>query len=123
MRTLIALLSIALLALGAGATLASNVTFMRNSPLSKMTSDDLALMRTTMRESLDKGADGTSQRWENPATGASGVVTPLKSYQREGVACRTVEIFNEAQGFSGRTRHDFCKQPDGAWAAPAPKKR
>ena len=122
MKVPILLPIVMLLAMSTGAALASNVTFMRNSPLAKMTSEDLTLMRTAMREALNKGADGTSKRWDNPATGASGVVTPLKSYQREGAACRTVEIFNEAQGFSGRTRHDFCKQADGSWTAPAPAK-
>jgi len=94
---------------------ASNVTFMRNSPLSQMTPEDLALFRATVREVLEKGTDGTARRWDNPNTGASGVVTPLKSYERDGRPCRNVEIFNEAKGFSGRTRYDFCKQPDGTW--------
>jgi|GEM_PF-824131 surface antigen len=120
MRMLNVLLSVVLFALGTGTALASNVTFMRNSPLAKMTAEDLDLMRTTLRETLDRAADDAPKRWENPKTGASGVVTPLKSYQRDGMACRVVEIFNEAQGFSGRTRHDFCKQPDGTWKAPAP---
>lgn len=120
MKTPNLLLFAVLLALGTGSGMASNVQFLRDSPLSKMTTEDLTLMRATIRESLDQGVDGTSKRWENPKTGASGVVTPLKSFQRDGAPCRLVEIFNEAQGFSGRTRYDFCKQPDGTWKMPAP---
>lgn len=120
MKTIHTLLSVALLALAPGLTLASNVQFLRDSPISKMTPEDLTLMRATIHETLDQGTDGASKRWENPKTGASGIVTPLKRYERDGAPCRLVEIFNEAQGFSGRTRYDFCKQPDGSWKMPAP---
>jgi surface antigen len=120
MKMIRTLLSVALLALATGLAMASNVQFLRDSPISKMTPEDLTLMRATIRESLDKTADGTATRWENPKTGASGIVTPLKSFQLDGAPCRLVEIFNEAQGFSGRTRYDFCKQPDGTWKMPAP---
>jgi len=122
LKALVAPCVLAFLVLGGNLAIASNLGFLRDSPLSKMTPEDLKLMRATLHDALDHGAIGEPKRWENPKTGASGVVTALKSYERDGAACRIVEIFNEAQGFSGRTRYDFCKQPDGSWAAPAPTK-
>jgi surface antigen len=109
------------LGLAALPALASNVGFMRNSPIANMTKEDLEQMRAATQTALEQTADGGSYRWENSKTGASGVLTPLKTFERDGRTCRNLEIFNSARGFTGRTHYDFCKQPDGSWQSPAPQ--
>ena len=50
---------------------------------------DLAYARAAVTHLLDAGKDTTSVPWENPKTGARGMVTPIAStYQEAGVTCR-----------------------------------
>lgn len=50
---------------------------------------DLAYARKAVTHLLSAGKDTTSIPWENPKTGARGMVTPIAStYQEAGVTCR-----------------------------------
>lgn len=50
---------------------------------------DLAYARTAVAHLLGGGKDTTSVPWENPKTGARGMVTPIAStYQQAGITCR-----------------------------------
>jgi surface antigen len=50
---------------------------------------DLALARKAASEVLARGGKDTSVPWENPASGARGMVTPLgKDYRSDGQVCR-----------------------------------
>jgi surface antigen len=98
---------------------AGNVTFMKNSAISKMTEADLELLRATARNLLDYTADGEPRRWHNPETGATGVLTVLSTTEQEGSLCRQLEMFNEVKDLSGRSVFTFCRQPDGTWKVPA----
>lgn len=98
---------------------AGNVTFMKNSAISKMTEQDLEIMRAAARNALDYIADGQPRRWQNNESGAAGVLTPLDTFEHEGTSCRRLEMFNEVQGITGRSVFVFCRQPDGTWKVPA----
>ena len=82
-----------------------------------MTKDDLALFQSNMREALEHEPDGTTRRWENPATGASGTLTPVSTYEQDGANCRRLEIVNTVQGVRGRSTFNMCKRADGAWVS------
>lgn len=99
--------------------LAGNVAFLKDSPLSKMNNEDLELLRAAARSALNHTEDGAQQRWENPQSGAAGVLTPLETFDRDGTHCRRLEIFNDARGSQGRSVQVFCRQPDGTWKAAA----
>lgn len=116
-------LALLLLVLPAMPVMAGNVTFLKNSAIAKMTEQDLQMLRGAARNALDYTPDGQSRRWANSASGASGVVTPLSTSAEAGDLCRQLEIFNDAQGFSGRSVFTFCRQPDGTWKVPAPAGR
>jgi surface antigen len=103
----------------AGSIAASNVRFMQDSALAAMTPDDIEVLRKAARNTLDYAEDGDTRRWENSATGAKGVLTPLSSFEQDGAFCRKIEMFAEVKAVSGRTIFVFCRQADGTWRAPS----
>jgi surface antigen len=103
--------------------LASNVQFLRDAPIAKMTKEDLALFQTNMHEALEQDADGATRRWKNPNTGASGALTPVSTSEQNGLKCRRLEIVNTVQGLTGRSTFDMCRQADGTWLSSTPPKR
>lgn len=112
-------LMLASLLCGLAPAFAGNVTFLKDSTLSKMGSEDMEILRAAARNALDYHADGQPRRWENAQTGARGVLTPLTTLEHDGMSCRRLELFNEVRGTSGRSVFVFCRQPDGTWKVPA----
>lgn len=72
-------------------------------------------MRSTTREVLDNGADGTQKTWENPDSGASGTIKVLNTYEQNGLRCRRTHFSNSAGGFDGAGTFNLCKVADGSW--------
>lgn len=99
----------------AAPALASNVWFARDMPMSQMTDADREILSAAADEVLENGADGATQRWENPETGAGGALTPQSTTERDGMRCRRLEIANEVKGRTARSQFDFCRQADGGW--------
>ena len=111
-RTRILLVGVSI-ALGAATATAQNLGFLRDSPVSRMNSEDTAMLVRNYQQALDSLPDGYTNAWTNPKTGASGTATPLKSTKEKGTACRLLEITNQAGGQSGRSEWTFCKTKDG----------
>ena len=91
--------------------------------MSNMTDADMEMLRSAARNVLNYGPDGEAKRWENKETGAKGVLTPLRSFEQDGMFCRQLEAFNEVGGASGRSVFIFCQQEDDTWrisSKPAP---
>lgn len=99
---------------------AGNFSFLNDSPLAKMNDEDLQIMQAATQDALDSRADGQPLHWENSQTGASGVLTPLDTFTKEGTDCRRLEMRNEFKGTTGtNSTFVFCRQPDGSWKSPA----
>ena len=98
--------------------LASNLRFMaKQSPLQQFTPEDMKLFKGTLYDVLDKGVDGETRKWSNPATEANGEIQPTKTFDRKGTPCRTLAISNSAKGISNSGRYNFCKPAStGKWA-------
>jgi surface antigen len=110
-------LAIALLAgLCASAALAANTTFLGDAPISRMTPEDVDILYAASIRVLEIGSDGVAQTWENPATGAGGVLTPLKSYTRGATRCRDLHVKNHAREIQSQgTVLTLCRTADGQW--------
>jgi len=72
-------------------------------------------MRTSYY-ALEQTPSGTTSSWQNPDTGHSGSVTPLRTFENGyGGYCRefqqTVRIGGERQQAYGTA----CREPDGSW--------
>jgi surface antigen len=70
----------------------------------------------TTQRALNSQPSGTPTAWHNPDSGASGTVTPTRTFQNQsGQYCRE---FEETVTIGGRPQRSFgtaCRQPDGSW--------
>lgn len=106
--------SVVLAVLAAAPVLAQTNLFLNRNMVSVMTKEDLRMAQSAIAEALGSTSDGSVVTWSNPASGASGTVTPLKSTTQGGRPCRIVETFTEAGGRRDRGQWELCKQ-GGTW--------
>src|SRR5215203_5667831 len=88
---------------------AQNSLFLANGALAHVTKADIAIARPAIRAALDSGDDGYTYTWSNPATGASGTVTPMKAYKKISMECRRADVTAYAGGVRGGSAWEFCK--------------
>ncbi len=83
---------------------------------------DLAYARAAVSEVLSRGAKDASQPWENPRTGARGMVTPIASaYTQEGKTCRDFLASYVSGSSQAWLQGEACKQQKGVWEVRALK--
>jgi surface antigen len=82
-------------------------------PVTYMNEQDRKIAIERINSALDGGNDGETYRWENPATGASGTVTPNGSFTREGNRCRNARFSTRAGGRENANTWKLCKFGDG----------
>jgi len=85
-------------------------------PWSRMTEEDRKIAMGTINRALDEGSAGTTYRWDNPATKATGSITPRKTFTRDGMTCRDAQIHASAGGRQNTSRWKLCKTAEG-WKA------
>lgn len=98
-----------------GLAAAANIFSARDLPVRYMTDEDREILKSAVTEVLESGKEGEVARWENPKTGAHGDLTPRASFDRDGQACRELEVANSARGRDNRVVLTLCKQADGDW--------
>jgi surface antigen len=81
---------------------------------------DLALARAAATSVLERGTDASqkdvSQPWENPQTGARGMVTPLASaYTDGGFTCRDFLASHVQERVETWLQGEACRQAGGKW--------
>ena len=77
---------------------------------------DLAYARAAATEVLAQGDKQSSAHWENPATGARGMVTPLaNSYTQDGLLCRDFLASYVKEGSEAWLQGEACKARQGKW--------
>lgn len=76
---------------------------------------DRMKMNQATQNALENQAVGTQTSWSNPDSGASGTVTPTKTYYEGSAPCReyssTVTIDGKLETITGTA----CRRPDGTW--------
>jgi len=93
---------------------------MKDTPASKFTADDFALMNQRVKQALDAPNEGEKLEWRNEKTGASGSVTPMNRLTWNGMSCRRLQIANKAGAASGQGIYKFCQKTPGAWKLVGP---
>ena len=77
---------------------------------------DKAAMAETTQYALENQKAGTTSTWQNPDSGNSGTITPVRTYQTPaGKYCRE---YTQTVTIGGRTEEAYgktCRQPDGTW--------
>jgi surface antigen len=92
---------------------AINEMFAKDAPVSRMTQEDFKIAGDTMRKALDEGRDGQPYEWKNPATSASGTITPLARFERNGMQCRGAAFSSDVKGATGKSQWNLCKTSQG----------
>jgi surface antigen len=107
----------AMLALGLAATAAHaiNLQFLSQTPYAQFPPADKKTMKATILRALDETADGATLDWKNEASGASGSISPQRSFERDGRNCRELRIQNTFRTRTGEGLHTFCRDSAGKW--------
>lgn len=90
-------------------------SFLRNTPAESFTDEDWKIFKEALNGALNEAADGESRTWENPATGAGGEFTILKTVKSAKSDCREVKMTNHAGNRSRTSGQVFCVGDDGVW--------
>ena len=76
---------------------------------------DKRLQAEAAQKAMESTPSGKPVAWNNPDSGHSGTITPVRTYQSNGQYCReyqtTVTIDNKQEKGYGTA----CRQPDGSW--------
>lgn len=100
-----------------GSSMAANWGFLKDTPISNFTKEDMQLFTDTLKSGLDHAADGAKVSWSNTETGAGGTLTFLATREQPDTVCRQVQIANKAKGRQGNVIHIFCRNSAGEWKA------
>jgi surface antigen len=106
----------AVLVLAAGPGRAANLGFLGDAPISRMTEQDVDILYKSVMDTLEHSENNAQVGWDNPATGAGGVLVPLDEFKGPaGQRCRHLQVNNHAGGLRNKHVLTLCKQPDGEW--------
>lgn len=98
---------------------ATNLNFLKDTPISYMKPADRKALNRAAQDVLDTKKDGESVRWSNEGTGNSvriaGTVTPRDTVKRAGRTCRKVTLTAVAKGQTQSWTPTACKQDGGDW--------
>jgi len=102
----------------AEAGLAAPVTIAVNT-VSELQVADKSFAAKSRQSALENSVSGKSVVWKNPASGARGSVTPLKTWKtKQGAYCRSFrEWIRPASGKSIRRRGIACRSSNAVWKA------
>jgi surface antigen len=77
---------------------------------------DKQMATQAAHRAFESNHTGQPATWQNPDTGASGTVTPTRTYQIEnGQYCREYTQDITVGGEKHQTYGTACRQPDGSW--------
>ena len=76
---------------------------------------DMAYYNQTSQSALESRPDGQTSSWRNPNSGASGTVTPTRTYVDNGQNCREYSQTISVGGKSEKAYGTACRQADGSW--------
>lgn len=106
----------AILTLTTPAVYAVNWMFLEDSPAAHFTDEDWRLIAVLGESALEQQQDGEMGEWDNPESGNSGSITPVKSYKSaDGQPCRKLKVVERAKGMVEESTVDLCKPDNGEW--------
>jgi len=98
------------------AGVAAGLGFLRNTPLSYFTDEDMKLMREAAQAVLADTSSEASREWKNPKTGYSGQIRSLGKYtSSDGLECRRLKLGTQAKGIENEQTLAVCQASDGEW--------
>lgn len=76
---------------------------------------DITYHNRTNQRALESNKAGIPSSWKNPDSGASGTVTPTKTFQQNGQYCREYTQSISVGGQAEKAYGTACRRPDGTW--------
>jgi surface antigen len=76
---------------------------------------DKRMAAESQNRALETTPSGQSVAWNNPDSGHSGSVTPIRTYQSGGTYCREYQQTVTIGGKQEQSYGTACRQPDGSW--------
>lgn len=77
---------------------------------------DAAIAEATLKRALETQVSGTPVRWENPDSGATGTVKPIRTFKNHNDQfCREYERVETTDGRTESISGIACRGDDGAW--------
>lgn len=101
---------------------AQNIGFLSKGPIAYLNDDEMALLKETLRQALENGADGETVTWESPKTDHNGQIELLDTHDDYGTTCRTIRTHTFAGGREGGGIYRLCRADDDSWRF-APRRR
>ncbi len=77
--------------------------------------NDVMYHRRTQSDALEHNRVGTTSSWKNPDTGASGSITPTRTYESNGRYCREFNQWIQVDGKNVRGHGTACREEDNSW--------
>ena len=110
-------IAVVVVALGYSAAALSQVNFgfLNNSALGDLTEEDALMLRDALQSALKSEQDGSVFDWNNPASGAKGLVRMRQAYQVQDAQCRVLEIVTTARYKTFRDTYNLCQDANGSW--------
>jgi surface antigen len=82
----------------------------------KLDDRDKEMAAKAAQQAFESNHTGQPATWQNPDSGASGTVTPTRTYQIEGGQyCREYTQDITVGGEKHQSYGTACRQPDGSW--------
>jgi surface antigen len=76
---------------------------------------DKRMAAEAAHRALETAPSGRPVAWNNPDSGHSGTVTPVRTYQSGGSYCREYQQTITVGGKQEQSYGTACRQPDGSW--------
>jgi surface antigen len=90
--------------------------FLKNSPIAYFKEQDFQMMKQAAETVLNSEDPNASETWKNSATGNSGEIKTLKSYNApDGRPCKQLRVDNRARAVQGASAPKICRTADGIW--------
>jgi surface antigen len=105
--------------------LAGNYSFLRHDPVAYFNKEDWRIADQAYRKALDENPDGATTSWENPKSGVSGTITPIRTYRgKDGQTCRKVRSVDRTRVPKRQNQWtlDICQDGEGKWVFDTPRR-
>ena len=76
---------------------------------------DKTMAAEAANRAFETAPSGHAVAWNNPDSGHSGSVTPVRTFQSNGTYCREYQQTVTIDGKPERSYGTACRQPDGSW--------
>jgi surface antigen len=98
---------------------AFNMSFLEDSPITRLTAEELKQYTAFTLKALDAVPDGTTIEWTAPKSQFSSKITLERTFTDGNLTCRDARIEADARDRHSRGKYTFCKVK-GEWTFKVP---